>query len=173
MGKLRKMLGRADDPEIVTLMRQIETQSVQTLAKWAADCARTRYLPVYEAHTADDGLRTLPDTVYGCLAGTETRKTLQAALREGRKLAQQEADPTAQAAARAIVTACGVLTTPTNALGFCFYGAAAAAYHELGLADTAQAYDRRAQEELNRLSALLAQVMVTDEQDPVHMDWNC
>lgn len=52
---------------------------------------------------------------------------------------------------RAIVTACGVLQTPTNALGFCFYGAAAAAYHELGLERSAADYDSRARVEFERL----------------------
>lgn len=40
MAKLRKMLGKADDAEIVTLMRQIETQSKTTLARWAAECVK-------------------------------------------------------------------------------------------------------------------------------------
>lgn len=125
MAKLRKMLGKADDVELVTLMRQIETQSKTTLARWAADCAKNWYLPI------------------------------------------------AQAAARAIVTACGVLQTPTNALGFCFYGAAAAAYHELGLKRSAADYGRCARVELQRLSQALEQVMVPDEADPVQVDWNC
>ncbi len=37
MAKLRKMLGRADDPQIIQLMRLIETQSKTTLAAWAAN----------------------------------------------------------------------------------------------------------------------------------------
>lgn len=111
MAKLRKMLGKADDVEIVTLMRQIETQGKTTLARWAA--------------------------------------------------------------ARAIVTACGVLQTPTNALGFCFYGAAAATYHELGLERSAADYDSRACVEFERLSQALEQVMVPDEADPVQVDWDC
>ena len=60
-------------------------------------------------------------------------------------------EPAAQAAARAIVTACGVLQTPANALGFCFYGAAAAAYHELGLERSAADDDSRARVEFERL----------------------
>ena len=43
-------------------------------------------------------------------------------LAEARKAAQEETDPVRQAAARAVSTACGTLTTPTNALGFAFYG---------------------------------------------------
>ena len=54
MAKLRKMLGRADDPEVVALMRLIETQSRRTLACFAADYARENWLPVYEARCPQD-----------------------------------------------------------------------------------------------------------------------
>ena len=174
MAKLRKMLGKADDAEIVTLMQQIETQSKTTLARWAADWAKNWYLPIAQAADPTDlCLSHLLDTVQACLEGKATQKQLKEQLREGRGLAQRMTEPAAQAAARAIVTACGVLQTPTNALGFCFYGAAAAAYHELGLERSAADYDSRAQVEFERLSQALKQVMVPDEADPVQVDWNC
>lgn len=34
MAKLRKMLGKADSPYIVSLMSLIETQSKNTIVKW-------------------------------------------------------------------------------------------------------------------------------------------
>lgn len=174
MAKLRKMLGKADDAEIVTLMRQIETQSKTTLACWAADCVKNWYLPIAQtAGPTDLCLSHLLDTVQACLEGKATQKQLKEQLREGRALVQRMTEPAAQAAARAIVTACGVLQTPTNALGFCFYGAAAAAYHELGLERSAADYDSRARVEFERLSQALEQVMVPDEADPVQVDWNC
>lgn len=174
MAKLRKMLGKADDVELVTLMRQIETQSKTTLARWAADCAKNWYLPIAQAADPTDlCLSQLLDTVRACLEGKATQKQLKEQLREGRGLAQRMTEPAAQAAARAIVTACGVLQTPTNALGFCFYGAAAATYHELGLERSAADYDSRACVEFERLSQALEQVMVPDEADPVQVDWNC
>lgn len=37
MAKLRKMLGSADSPYIVSLMRLIETQSKETIAGWCLD----------------------------------------------------------------------------------------------------------------------------------------
>ena len=49
MAKPRKMLGRAEDPAIQALMRQMDTQSAHTLAAWAIACARARYLPLFEA----------------------------------------------------------------------------------------------------------------------------
>jgi len=110
------------------------------------------YLPIAQAtDPTDPCLSQLLDTVQACLEGKAPQKQLKEQLREGRGLAQRMTEPAAQAVARAIVTACGVLQTPTNALGFCFYGAAAAAYHELGLERSAADYDSRARVEFERL----------------------
>lgn len=54
MAKPRKMLGRAQDPAIQALMRQMDTQSAHTLAAWAIACARARYLPLFEAACPGD-----------------------------------------------------------------------------------------------------------------------
>ena len=57
MAKLRKMLGSADSPGVVALMRQMETQSRETLARWSAGYARESLLPIcLAAHPQD----TLP-----------------------------------------------------------------------------------------------------------------
>ena len=42
MARLRKRLGDVNRPEVIRLMRLIETQSKETPAKWAADCAGNR-----------------------------------------------------------------------------------------------------------------------------------
>lgn len=56
-GKARKMLGSADAPGVVALMRQMETQSRETLARWSAGYARESLLPIcLAAHPQD----TLP-----------------------------------------------------------------------------------------------------------------
>ena len=124
MAKLRKMLGRADDPQIIQLMRLIETQSKTTLAAWAANCARDRYLAVYEqAYPDDRRLRELIEAVCAHLDGRVKLAEIKALLRQARTIAQQaEATPAAQAAARAIATACAVIQTPTNALDLCSTG---------------------------------------------------
>ena len=101
MAKLRKMLGRADDPQIVTLMGLIETQSPSTLAAWAADWVQKRYLPVYRARFPEDTrLEELLDAVRATLAGRLTRAQLRAALRQARTVPlEAEGEPAAQAAA--------------------------------------------------------------------------
>ena len=99
MAKLRKMLGRADDPQIVTLMHLIETQSKPTLAAWAAACVQERYLPVYErAYPHDRRLRELIEAVDDHLRGALKLPQLKILLRQARAVPQEaEGDPAAQA----------------------------------------------------------------------------
>lgn len=103
-----------------------------------------------------------------------TRKEEKAAIQAARKaLGELAQEPVAEAAARAIVTACGVYRTPTNALGFLFYGAAAVVYHQEGLSQTAEYYEERAQREWEEAIQSLKEVSVAAEPNPVKVDWNC
>ena len=175
MAKLRKMLGRADDPKLLALMRMIETQNKTTLARWAMDCARERYLPIYEeCFPEDPRLGESLHAAASCLAGELALKDLKAHLKAARELPKEaEGAPAAQAAARAVTTACAVIQTPTSALGFVFYGAAARAYHQAGLTACAAVYDALAEEEFAALADILTDRMVTDEPDPIRVTWYC
>ena len=174
MAKLRKMLGQADDPQIITLMRLIETQSKDTLAAWAAACAKERYLAIYEkAYPDDRRLRVLIDAVTAYRHGNLTLAQLKSLLRQARTIAQEVAAPAAQAAARAVSTACAVVQTPTNALGFVFYGAAAVAYDKVGLTASEEEYHSLAAAEFDTLAASLRAASVPEEAHPVKINWNC
>lgn len=187
MAKLRKMLGDVNQPEIVRLMRMIETQSKETLAKWAVDCAEERYLDIYEEaafgkiYTQDAGNLDQGRAPYGaictvrdCLIGqkktADLKEKLAAALQAAR---EAEGFPAAQAAARAVSTACAVIRTPTNALGFVFYGAAAVAYDKAGTDQSGEVYDALATQEFRELIESLEKVMVPDEKKPAKINWNC
>lgn len=176
MAKLRKMLGRPDDPGVRALMAAIETQNKRTIARWAAETAAARYLPVYQkAFPADTRLRALTESALKCAAGEIPLTALKAELRPARGIPAEAAPggEAAVAAARAVVTACGVMGTPTNALGFAFYGAAAGAYDTLGTGASAEACDRYAAAEFDALLAGLRAASVPDEPDPVKINWNC
>lgn len=54
MAKLRKMLGTAESPYIVSLMRLIETQSKETIAIWCINYAEKNILPIYEEYDSKD-----------------------------------------------------------------------------------------------------------------------
>jgi len=171
--KLRKMLGNVDSPECIGLMRLIETQSKETLSKWAALYAKQNYLPEYASR---GGNGCYAAALEGCerhFAGEIKLSELKPLLKEAREAAAKETDPVAQAAARAVAAACAVVTTPTNALGFLFYGAAVFAYAATGLEASAEDYDALASQEMARALDSLRDAAVDNEPNPVKINWNC
>lgn len=175
MAKLRKMLGRADDPQVTALMRMIETQSKATLAHWAASYAEAHFLPIYEeTYPEDMRLREMILSVKMYLSGKQKLSEVRALLKQARQIAQDaEEAPAAQAAARAVATACSVVQTPTSALGFAFYGAAASAYNQAGLSETPDRYDTLAAVELDKLVESLQKALIPNDPNPVKITWNC
>ena len=175
MAKLRKMLGRVDEPNIVELMAVIETQSRETLSAWALDWAENHFLEIYEKYDAEDlRLRSLVDVCRECLEGERPLKEIKPFLKEAREAAKAaEKNPVAQAAARAVATAFAVPQTATNALGFTFYGAAALVYDAIGTEEKPEVYDRMATEKLGRMLESLKSVSVADEKNPVKVKWHC
>lgn len=175
MAKLRKMLGNIEEPAIIEIMKIIETQNKQTLAGWACSYVKKHYLPIYETACPEDKrLHNAVLAVEKHLNGSLTLKELNPIVKEAMQAAREiEADPVAQAAARAVSTACGVIKTPTNALGFAFYGAAASAYSQAGLSETPEVYDTLAAKELTNILESLKAVAVADEPNPVRIKWNC
>lgn len=175
MPKLRKMLGDVNSTECITLMRLLETQSEKTLAAWAVGYARDNYLRIYEAECPGD--MRLGETVLACedyLKGGKKLAEIKPALKAAGQIARDLADhPTAQAAARAVSVACAAVQTPTNALGFLFYGAAATAYSQAGLGEKADVYDRIAGEEFIKAMESLKLVSIADEAHPAKLNWNC
>lgn len=171
---LRKMLGSADHPAIVRLMRLIETQSKPTLTRFAAEYVAVHYLPIIETTQPDETrLHAAVKAVRAHLSGAPLT-AVKAAVKDARAAAQALAkSPVAQAAARAIATACAVAATPTNALGFAFYGAAAFAYHTAGTEADKATHDDLATQELERIFDALQAVCVPDEPDPVRINWGC
>lgn len=177
MAKLRKMLGKLTDPEVIALMRQIETQSTATLAKFAAGAVEADCLPIVVSH-AEDAAAQMAQIIRlakdGAQSGRKTpEKALKLAIAEARKRAAAEKDETAQAAMRAISTACAVMNTPTNALGFAFYAAAAHAYETAGLMESAEVYDALARKKIGALLTLLEEMSVPNEANPAKIDWGC
>ena len=169
MPKLRRMLGDARHPMVLSLMRLMETQSHQTLVRWAVGSVRERYLPL----TEDPRLHAAVTAAGNWADGMLSLKTAQPALREARQAAQEETEPVRQAAARAIATACSAVRTPTSALGFVFYGAAAAAYHQAGLNASQEVYGALADAEIAALYGALQGMAAADEPHPARLDWGC
>ncbi len=175
MAKLRKMLGSPDSPEIIALMGLIETQSKETLARWAYHWAKEQYLPVYRKdYPVDIRLSEALATVEDCLENRRKWKDIKPVLKAAADASREaEGNPAAQAAARAISTACGVLQTPTNSLGFLFYGAAALAYSQAGTAESPEVYEELARKHFQDAFQSLEKVAVPHEPNPAKINWNC
>lgn len=176
MAKLRKMLGNAESPYIVSLMRLIETQSKATIAKWCLDYTEANILPIFEQHCPDDdrprkAIAASRDWFTGKKKLVEVKSII---LNECHAAARElDADPAAQAAARACGQASACFHTPTHSLGLAFYGAAAIAYDRVGLSESDAAYDRIAAQECAKMEAALRAVAIQNEPNPAKMNWHC
>lgn len=175
MAKLRKMLGDLEDPSIKALMKLIETQSKTTLAEWSIRYAEEHFLGIFEKAYPDNlCFREVIAAVREYLEGSRKLAEVKPFLREAAQTAREaDANPAAQAAARAVATACAVIQTPTNALGYTFYGAAAVVYDKAGLLEKQQVYDEMASREFERILESLKKAAVADEPNPVKINWNC
>lgn len=175
MAKLRKMLGNVNSQECLAMMSLIEKQSKFTLALWAVSYCKKNYLPIYESRTKEDlRLRKMIEECENQIDGKMKLSELKPLLKEATQLARDTTtDPIAQAAARAIATACSTITTPTSALGFIFYGAATIAYERVGLEETADVYEQIATDEFKKTYESLQVVAIENEPNPVKIKWNC
>ena len=168
MAKLRKMLGSTQHPTVIALMRLIETQSHTTLIRWAVASVKERCLPLVSDPRMTEAVAAAESVLTGA-----PLKVVKPALRAATAAAREADDPVSQAAARAISTACAVVQTPTNALGFTFYAAAAAAYHQAGLEAAPAEYDALGDAAFAALYQSLQAAAVPDEPHPVKVDWGC
>ena len=175
MAKLRKMLGKVDEPTVQSLMEIIETQSKETLAAWAVGYVKTHTLAIYEKEFPQDNrLRKAVEAVESCLRGEQKFKDVKPVIKEAADAAKEAGDyPAAQAAARSVSVACNVLGTPTNALGFTFYTAAAIVYDREGTEEKSDIYDTMATKELEKMLISLKEAAVPDESKPVKVNCRC
>ncbi len=175
MAKVRKMLGNINDESIVQLMRVIEKQSKITISSWVVDYVENNILSIYEKECNDDlRLRQVISATKEYLNGNKKLKEIKEVLKEVKAIPKEvEANPVAQASARAILTACGTIQTPTNALGFTFYAVAAIVYNNVGLKEKVEAYNSLASKEFIKILELLQSVAVDNEENPVKINWNC
>ena len=175
MAKLRKMLGAADSPYILSLMSLIETQSKTTIGDWCVDYAEKYLLNIYEkAFPEDDRLRLAVEAYRSYRKGELKLPELKKAAALTVQAAKEaEKNPAAQAAARTIGQAIGAVYTPTHSLGLAFYGAAAIAYDRVGLEEKPEVYDRIAAQECAKMEEALRACMVENEKNPAKIKWYC
>lgn len=176
MSKVQKMLGRADSPYIVSLMRLIETQSKATIARWCMDYAEEHILPIYEkSFPVDSRPKEALTAAREWFEGKKKLPEVKNIILNYCHQAAREAEnsPAAQAAARACGQASACFHTPMHSPGLAFYGAAAIAYDRVGLAQPPEVYDKIAAEECAEMEAALRKIAVGNELNPAKINWNC
>lgn len=137
------MLGAADSPYILSLMRLIETQSKTTIADWCVDYAKAHILEIYQKAYPQD------ERVPRVLAAYRQFRQGEDKVSAGIKVAQLK-----KAVARA-------------------NGAAATAYDRVGLEEKPVVYDGIAAQECEKMEAALRAVAVEDEPNPAKINWYC
>ena len=175
MTKLRRMLGDINDSTIIKLMALIESQSAITLANWSLSFVENNLLPLYQKYYSDDlQLANVIIATHEYLQGNKTLKEHQQVLKEAKELIVKVSDTVvALAALRAILTACATKNTPTNALGFTFYGAAAIAYDRVGLNEDRETYDALAKVIFEEILQSLQMISLEHETNAIKVNWNC
>ena len=176
MPKYRKMLNDINAPYLRSLMRLIETQSKTTLANWCVDYAEKVMIPIYKKHCPGDNrpmnaLNAARAWLQGNMRLPEVKKII---LNECHAAARElDANPTAQAAARACGQAAACIHAPTHSLGIALYGALAVAYDRLGADAGWDALLPAAAAECANMEAALRAVAVENEPCPAKINWNC
>jgi hypothetical protein len=174
--KPRKMLGDVNVPSVVALRNLIDTQSKETIRNWCLDYAEKKILPLFEKHCpSDDRPRNAVNAARDYLDGKVKFPVVKNAILNDCHAAARELDanPTAQAAARAVGQGSAVVHTLTHSLGLYFYAAAAVAYDRTGLDASEEAYTEIAEEVcLDYTNALRANA-VENERNPAKLKWNC
>lgn len=174
--KLRKMLGDANAPSTVALMRLIDTQSKATICGWCIGYAESRILPIFEKHCSGDerpqkALTAAREYLGGKVKFPVVKNTI---LNECHAAARElDNNPAAQAAARACGQGSAVVHTLTHSLGIYFYGAAAVAYDRLGVGASEAEYAAIAEEVCAGLIAALKAVSIENEPNPAKIKWVC
>ena len=173
--KLRKMLGDVNAPSCVALRELIDTQSKETIRKWCLGYAEGRILPIFEKHCIGDNRpRNAICAAHDVITGKAKLPEVKGIIHECQNVAKElDANPTAQAAARAIGCGTGIIQTLTHSLGLYFYAAAAVAYDRLGTDATEEVYAAIAEEVCLDYTAALQAVAVKDEPNPAKLKWNC
>jgi hypothetical protein len=174
--KPRKMLGDVNAPSAVAVRELIDTQSKDTIQKWCLDYAEDKVLPLFERHCPGDVRpRNAVNAAREYLAGKVKFPVVKdIILNECHAAARElEANPIAQAAARAVGQGSAVVQTLTHSLGLFCYAAAAAAYDRVGLSASEGEYAKIAEEICLDYTDALRAIAVKDEPKPAKLKWNC
>jgi len=174
--KIRKMLGDANSLSVVSLRNLIDTQSKATIRKWCLGYAEAKVLPIFEKRCPGDcrprnAVNAAHEYLDGKVKFTAVKDII---LNQCHQAARElDANPAAQAAARAVGQGSAVVHALTHSLGLFFYAAAAVAYDRVGLDASDGIYAEIAEEVCLGYANALRAIAVENEPNPAKLKWNC
>jgi hypothetical protein len=175
MKKTRKMLSDWYAPYIQLLVKQIETQSKQTLVKWVLDYAEDVILPIWHKNYPDDLRPQMAlEAARSYLAAEIKLPQAKLIIKQCTEAAREtDSNPAAQAAARAIGQCASTIYSAGHCIGLPLYGALAVAYDCLGIDTAWEQLEKCAAEECGRMLKALTAISVENEPNPAKIDWKC
>lgn len=171
----KKMLSDWNVPYIQSLVKLIETQSKTTLAYWAVDYSERVILPLWSKCYPDDlrpqnTLNAAREWLSGVIKLPQAKAEILACHAAARKA---DANPVAQAAARAIGQSASTIHSARHCIGLVLYGAIAVAYDTLGTNAPWDQLEQCSAGECGRMLNALSAVSVVNEPNPAKIDWKC
>lgn len=173
--KHRKMLSDWEAPYIQELVKQIETQSKETLIRWAVDYATSVILPLWNKHFPED-TRPLNSLLAASawLSGSIKLPQAKPFILECHAAAREaEGNPVAQAAARAIGQCASTIHSARHCIGLALYGALAVAYDSIGIEAKWEILEQSAAQECGRMLEALREISTVNEPNPAKISWVC
>jgi hypothetical protein len=175
MPKYRKMLTDWNAPYIQRLVRVMETQSKQTVANWVCDYAEEIMVPIWvKSYPKDNRPQLALDYAKKWLNKEVKLPEVKKIILECHQAAKEnDANPAAQAAARAIGQSASTIHAVTHAVGLALYGALAVAYDELGFSASWEDLEKQAAIACDKMTVSLKKVAVNNEPNPAKYNWSC
>ncbi|MDD3999366.1 MAG: hypothetical protein PHX62_00535 [Bacilli bacterium] len=174
MAKYRKMLSDWNAPYIQSLVKAIETQSKNTLARWALTYSEKHILPLWYKHYSDHRPKQALDAAYDWLKGVIKLPEAKPLILECHAAAREaEGNPVAQTAARAIGQSASTIHSASHSIGLALYGALAVAYDVLGVNALWSELEAYAGSECEKMLDALLDISVDNELNPAKINWNC
>lgn len=172
MPKYRKALSDFN-PYMIEMMAILPTQSKITICNWTLDYAERVIEPLWITHHPDDGrpraaLLAARDWLSKKIKLPEAKTHILACHAAAR---ENDQNPVAQTAARAIGQAASAIHSPRHAIGIAVYGALSVAYDALGADAPWAQLESSAGEECGRMLAALRAAAVENESNPSNITW--
>lgn len=169
------MLSDWQAPYLQELVRQIETQSKETLTRWVVDYAMSVILPLWNKHYPSDerpgkALTAAREWLSGSIKLPQAKQFILACHAAAR---ESEGNTVAQASARAIGQSASTIHSAQHCIGLALYGALAVAYDSLGTQAPWHELENCAAIECGKMLAALRAVSVVNEQNPARIRWQC